>query len=243
CPRRPSWSAGRTCLGSSSVRRPAIPVDSAGVPERARALPRSHSHGVRPVVAAGPSHFGDEHRPWLEMLRAIGASPHGLRLPDGAELSSIFARLAIDQADAAEIIAGWPTPTKDPDIWWLLERPYHALVSDLGGIEPLRWPNLPPAFGTTGRFFYVYLFLAAHGSCFRRIFPKPPGESACATHGSSTISSRSTSTRAPTSFASSDAFRSSATAPTVTRPFCDSCSSGSRRTSTSSRREPRWSGR
>jgi len=36
-------------------------------------------------------------------------------------------------------------------------------VSDLGGIEPLRWPNLPPAFGTTGRFFYVYLFLAALG--------------------------------------------------------------------------------
>src|SRR5256712_12345971 len=162
-PRRPSWSAGRTCLGSSSVRRPAIPVDSAGVPERARALPRSHSHGVRPVGAAGPSHFGDEHRPWLEMLRAIGASPHGLRLPDRAELSSIFARLAIDQADAAEIIAGWPTPTKDPDTWWLLERAYHALMSDLGGIEPLRWPNLPPAFGTTGRFFYVYLFLAALG--------------------------------------------------------------------------------
>ncbi|TMC75986.1 MAG: hypothetical protein E6J09_10870 [Chloroflexi bacterium] len=118
---------------------------------------------MRPVGAASPSHFRDEHRPWLEMLDAIGASPHGLRLPDRAELSSIFPRLAIDQADAAEIIEGWPSPTKDPEIWWLLERAYHALVSDLGGIEPLRWPNLPPEFGATGRFFYVYLFLAALG--------------------------------------------------------------------------------
>ena len=114
--------------------------------------------------AAGlSSRFGDEYRPWLEMLEAAGPNEPGIPLPEPAELPAIFERLAIDQEDATEIVAGWPSPGTSPDVWWLLERAYHALTRDLGGIEPLRWPNLPPAFGATGRFFYAYLFLAALG--------------------------------------------------------------------------------
>jgi hypothetical protein len=118
---------------------------------------------VRSVSASGPSRFGDEHRSWLDMLEAVGPPPRGLPLPDGASAPAILRRLGVDEIDAAEIMAAWPSPSRDHELWWSLERAYHAFVKDLGGIEVVRWPDLPGAFGATGRFFYVYLFLAALG--------------------------------------------------------------------------------
>jgi hypothetical protein len=47
-------------------------------------------------------------------------------------------------------------------VWWLLERCHSRIVSDLGGIsEVTPWPSLPRRLGALGRFFYVYVLLAA----------------------------------------------------------------------------------
>src|SRR5262245_10396599 len=106
------------------------------------------------------SPFEDERRPWLEMLAAVGPSPDGLKLPARSDLDAVLGRLRVDERDAYEIRAFWPSPPSDPDLWWLLERASRALVNDLGGYRSLGWPSLPAAFGGTGRYFWVYVYLS-----------------------------------------------------------------------------------
>ncbi|HEV8535294.1 MAG TPA: acyltransferase domain-containing protein [Candidatus Limnocylindria bacterium] len=115
------------------------------------------------VSAAGPSRFGDEHRPWLDALVAAGPPPRGFHLPELTQASAVLDELGVERRDAAEIIAAWPGPVRDSELWWLLERAYHLLVRDIGGIDVLRAPSLPGSFGAAGRFFWTYVFLAALG--------------------------------------------------------------------------------
>lgn len=75
----------------------------------------------------------------------------------------MLAGLGIADDDARELLAAWPSPTTDEELWWLLERTYHVLVRDMGGFDYVRWPDLPRAYGATGRHFYAYVFLAALG--------------------------------------------------------------------------------
>jgi GNAT-like C-terminal domain/N-acyltransferase N-terminal domain len=85
----------------------------------------------------------------------------GFRLPDRTYLPAIFERLAIALDDQQEILAAWPTPDTEPEIWRSLERAYQTLVEDLGGIAPLDLP-VPSADSTPmGRYFFVYVYLAA----------------------------------------------------------------------------------
>lgn len=116
---------------------------------------------MNPLRAAGPSRFGDEHRPWLDALEAIGPPPREFRLPDPASVPGLFRQLAIDERDAHELRSLWPAPARDPEFWWLLERAHHLLVRSIGGFDHLGWPRLPPAFGAAGRYFWAYVFLAA----------------------------------------------------------------------------------
>ena len=85
----------------------------------------------------------------------------GFRLPDRSYLPAIFERLAIGREDQDEILAAWPSPETDPETWRSLERAYRALVDDLGGFAPLELPA-PLADSTPmGRYFFVYVYLAA----------------------------------------------------------------------------------
>lgn len=85
----------------------------------------------------------------------------GFRLPDRTYLPAIFERLAIALEDQQEILAAWPSPDMDSEIWRSLERAYEALVNELGGFAPLELPR--PAVESTplGRYFFVYVYLAA----------------------------------------------------------------------------------
>lgn len=85
----------------------------------------------------------------------------GFRLPDRGYLPAIFERLAIAEDDQREILAAWPSRETDPDTRKSLERAYEALVKDLGGLAPLDLPR--PAVESTalGRYFFVYVYLAA----------------------------------------------------------------------------------
>ena len=85
----------------------------------------------------------------------------GFRLPDRGYLLAIFERLAIEEQDRQEILAAWPSPDMDPEVWRSLARAYDALVDDMGGFAPLELPG--PAVESTpmGRYFFVYVYLAA----------------------------------------------------------------------------------
>lgn len=85
----------------------------------------------------------------------------GFQLPDRAYLPAIFDRLAIGEEDRSEIQAAWPSRETDPETWTLLELAYDTLVDDLGGFAPLELPG-PAAQNTPlGRYFFVYVYLAA----------------------------------------------------------------------------------
>jgi hypothetical protein len=85
----------------------------------------------------------------------------GFRLPDRGYLPAIFARLAISEQDQEEILAAWPSREADPATWISLERAYETLVKDLGGFAPLQLPGAAIESTPLGRYFFVYVYLAA----------------------------------------------------------------------------------
>ena len=86
---------------------------------------------------------------------------HGFRLPDRNYLPAIFERLAIDERDREEILAAWPSPETDRETWRALDRAHATLVNDLGGIELLELPGPTTDRTPLGRYFFVYVYLAA----------------------------------------------------------------------------------
>jgi GNAT domain-containint protein/N-acyltransferase family protein len=84
-------------------------------------------------------------------------------LPPEHERARLFARLAIDGADAREIVAGWPSRSTGPQRWSALERAYAAVERNMGGLAPIAQPAPPAGGDAFARFFYVYVYLAATG--------------------------------------------------------------------------------
>lgn len=85
----------------------------------------------------------------------------GFWLPDRAYLPAIFDRLAIVDEDQREILAAWPSAETDPSIRRALERAYGTLVNDLGGFAALELPGPAEDATPLGRYFFVYVYLAA----------------------------------------------------------------------------------
>jgi GNAT domain-containint protein/N-acyltransferase family protein len=85
----------------------------------------------------------------------------GFRLPDPTYLPAIFERLAIDEEDRREIRDAWPSRENDPDTWQRLERAYRTLVDDIGGFAPLELAGPSVESTPLGRYFFVYVYLAA----------------------------------------------------------------------------------
>jgi hypothetical protein len=85
----------------------------------------------------------------------------GFRLPDRTYLPAIFERLDISGEDQREILAAWPSSESDPHTWSSLKRAYETLVNDLGGFAPLELPGPSVESTPLGRYFFVYVYLAA----------------------------------------------------------------------------------
>jgi GNAT-like C-terminal domain/N-acyltransferase N-terminal domain len=81
----------------------------------------------------------------------------GFRLPDPSYLPTIFERLAISPEDQQEILAAWPSPESDPDVWRSLEVAYQTLVNAMGGFASLELPGAE----SSPSYFPVYVYLAA----------------------------------------------------------------------------------
>jgi hypothetical protein len=88
----------------------------------------------------------------------------------------VLARLGVPARDIPAIVATLPSPTGDPDRWWVLERAHHRLTAGLGdgdegavadrpapdGRGPWgAWPPVPASLGPGWEWFHVHLYLAA----------------------------------------------------------------------------------
>ncbi len=102
----------------------------------------------------------DTHLSWLTKLEATLPSANLAVLKPDA-LSTLLVRLGAASEDAAEVLEFMPSPERDPEQWWLLERSHNLLVSSLAGRENQpNWepiPNLPVAL----KLFPVHLILVS----------------------------------------------------------------------------------
>jgi len=108
--------------------------------------------------------LSEDFIPWLDELETIGPPTPPVSLPAAHEVSDLLTHLHVSPEDAAEIIEAWPEPDQAPEVWWLLQRCYQQLVTQMGDPYPSprrHWPLLPSHLGATGRLFYIYVFLAA----------------------------------------------------------------------------------
>lgn len=91
----------------------------------------------------------------------VGAS--GPQLPDDDEAHAVLERMGVDPSALAETLAARPDPIAHPDLWWVLDRAYYAIIADMGRNQDeafVGWPPLPVSTGALGRHLYVWLFLA-----------------------------------------------------------------------------------
>src|SRR6266516_6675884 len=84
-----------------------------------------------PVVARR-LHLGPEYAAWLE---AVGASPGGIAPPTGEAAARLLAKLGLDEADRAAVVGALPSRHAQPELSWLLERAYHAVLADIGHLD------------------------------------------------------------------------------------------------------------
>jgi hypothetical protein len=113
----------------------------------------------------------EKTRNWLEYLEGLGEPDVEVALPSAEELPPVLLELAVPHEDIDDLLALRPTRQGTPEIWWLLERCTRSLVRDMGAVEgPPEFPALAQHMGRVGRYFYVYVFVAArpHVQAFHR---------------------------------------------------------------------------
>lgn len=119
----------------------------------------------------------ERYREWLQGLEAIGEPDFDVALPPIHQLAPVLLELAIPHEDIDTLIALAPTVVNDPDLWWLLTRCVHVLVSKMGTIgRTVHFQELPESLGILRRFFYVYVFLATlpHTKAYHQSRGIPP---------------------------------------------------------------------
>jgi N-acyltransferase N-terminal domain len=105
--------------------------------------------------------LGEDAFPWLDELQALGPPPDPVELPSPVELPALLARLGVPADQIPEIVEARPSPERDPALWWVFARCHHLLLQDMGGFGQRRaWPAMPARFGASGRYVYVWVFLA-----------------------------------------------------------------------------------
>jgi len=106
--------------------------------------------------------LGEEYDDWLAELDRIGTPDLPLIPPTQEDTGCLLERLGFAAEDARDALAARIQPDENPELWWLLERCYHAVVRGLQPEAP-RWaiPRLPDELGALGRFFQLHAFLPA----------------------------------------------------------------------------------
>jgi hypothetical protein len=113
----------------------------------------------------------DRTRGWLEHLEGLGEPDVEIALPAAEQLPAALLELAVPHEDINDLVALRPTREQAPQVWWLIERCTLSLVSAMGAVDgPPVFPPPPAGLGPAGRYFYVYVFVAAlpHVRAFHR---------------------------------------------------------------------------
>lgn len=101
---------------------------------------------------------------WLDGLEKDGGTPDRAeaRLPDADELPDVLLDLAVPYEDVNDLVALRRALADDEEATHLLRRCVAGLVRDMGRIgKGLRLPSFPLESGPLGRYFPVYVFVAA----------------------------------------------------------------------------------
>ncbi|MPY61696.1 acyltransferase domain-containing protein [Streptomyces spongiae] len=99
---------------------------------------------------------------WLKERESDDVPGVEARLPSADDLPDVLLDLAVPYEDVNEVVALRATLLDDEEATRLLERCVGALTRDMG--EPDRGPHFlsfPPGSGPLGRYFYVYVLVAA----------------------------------------------------------------------------------
>jgi hypothetical protein len=100
------------------------------------------------------------HLVWLTKLEETHPSAN-LPAPNTDAVSALLARLDVAKEDAAEVLATMPSPERNPESWWLLERSHAALVRNLARRENQPdWKPIPVLAGEL-RLFPIHLILVS----------------------------------------------------------------------------------
>src|SRR6266851_2262603 len=115
---------------------------------------------MSPARAGQQLGLSEVHAAWLAKLdEAQPSSP--LQVPDPDAVPALLGRLGLVPEDALDVLRTMPSPERDPESWWLLERSHTVLVRSLAsrsnqpGWEPI--PALPAAL----RLLPVHLILVS----------------------------------------------------------------------------------
>lgn len=99
-------------------------------------------------------------RSWLRHIESIEPISPAIRMPGPGEINDALIDLGVPHEDIGAVIRHMPTPDRDPDTWWLLERAAASIHACMGDIsDPPRMPALPPD-ELADRYFYAYVYLA-----------------------------------------------------------------------------------
>jgi hypothetical protein len=100
---------------------------------------------------------------WLNGLEEDGSLPATkARVPDADDLAEVLVDLAVPYEDINDLVALRGALAADEGATWLLGRCADGLVRDMGKIgKGPRLLPLPQASGPLGRYFHVYVFVAA----------------------------------------------------------------------------------
>lgn len=98
---------------------------------------------------------------WVDTLAGFDTGVE-VALPADDDLVEVLLALSVPHEDFNELVATRAALLADPRVRELFERAVRALVADVGAVEEHREiPPLPPAWGAVGRWFHVYVFIAA----------------------------------------------------------------------------------
>lgn len=103
---------------------------------------------------------------WLARVEGSTTDVAPPVLPARAQADDQLARLGLTDEDRREALDARPSESDHPELMRLLHGCHRGLVAGMGGpdagAEPVvPWTAMPPELGAVGRYFYVWVFLAA----------------------------------------------------------------------------------
>jgi hypothetical protein len=110
--------------------------------------------------------LGEDHAAWLATLEQV--DPVFLSAPVPESIESLVVQLGLQAEDASDVLRAMPTPDRDPEYWWLLERSHSLLVRSLANRNTSHVWKQPPPLPASLNLFSVFLIVLSTESIRRQ---------------------------------------------------------------------------